>query len=259
VSLCSLHPHRNPPHIFSPRTPGTAPAVFGLLFSAANTIQEFPEFPDINYELGYRKVVSKETQLSILEEVHKISYHINPKIWIGIKWLCTYISIRPGELVLLTEGDIDLDNGYLFFPHPKEKRHKVVPIIKEDIEILKTFPPAMPKLPFFRHTKGSGQQESTPFGGKVFYNWWKKACKNLGIEDVDLYGGTKHSSARALRKYCSPEQIRRATMHSTKKAFERYFRIESEEVRDVYEITRTAKDLRKNSGPGKKAKILIIK
>jgi hypothetical protein len=68
-----------------------------------------------------------------------------------------------------------------------------------------------------------------------------KACKNLGIEGVDLYGGTRHSSARALRQYCSPEEIRRATMHSTNKAFERYFQMESDDLRQMYESARRVK------------------
>jgi hypothetical protein len=53
-----------------------------------------------------------------------------------------------------------------------------------------------------------------------------------------LYGGTRHSSAIALRKYRTPEEIKRATMHSTNKAFERYFRIESDDLRGIYEDTR---------------------
>jgi len=48
------------------------------------------------------------------------------------------------------------------------------------------------------------------FGKDYLYKWWKIAWKNLGIEDVDLYGGTRHSSARALREHFSPEQIKKA-------------------------------------------------
>jgi hypothetical protein len=59
----------------------------------------------------------------------------------------------------------------------------------------------------------------------------------LGIEGVDLYGGTRHNSTMALRQYVSPEEIRRATMHSINIAFERYFRIESDEVRGIYQLT----------------------
>ena len=50
-----------------------------------------------------------------------------------------------------------------------------------------------------------------------------KACANLGIEGVDLYGGTRHLSVRALRKdNFSPEEIKRAAISETNKTFERH-------------------------------------
>jgi hypothetical protein len=42
----------------------------------------------------------------------------------------------------------------------------------------------------------------------------------------------------ALRQLVTPEQIKRSMMASTNKAFERYFRIKSDEVRNFYELTR---------------------
>ena len=80
-----------------------------------------------------------------------------------------------------------------------------------------------------RGVKGSSE--------KYLYKWWVKACDNLGIKGVDLYGGTRHSSAKALREFHSPEEIKRATIHTTNKAFERYFQIELEDVRDIYTST----------------------
>ena len=82
------------------------------------------------------------------------------------------------------------------------------------------------------------------FGKDYLYEWWKAACRNLGVEGVDLYGGTRRSSARALRESFSPEQIKKATMHSTNAAFERYFKVELEDVKMIYQKTR------KKEGPG---------
>jgi len=45
------------------------------------------------------------------------------------------------------------------------------------------------------------------------------------------------SSATDLRKYLSPEQIKRATMHSTNKAFERYFQVQTEDILTAYKLT----------------------
>jgi integrase len=215
-------------------------------------LNQMPEFPAISFELKFRKVIDKDTQERILDEIHRISFDFNPRIWLGIKWLCTYISIRPGELIKLREGDIDLGNGYLILTDTKEKKPKLVPIIEDDIKLLRTFPKALPHLYFFRHEKGNGAAKSgSKFGKDYLYKWWKKACRNLGIDGVDLYGGTRHSSAIALRKYRTPEEIKRATMHSTNKAFERYFYIEGEDLRSIYGDTRgkgksikTAKTLR---------------
>ena len=195
-----------------------------------------PEFPEMPFELGMRKIVDKETQQAIIDEVYRLTYQISPKIWLGIKWLSTYISIRPSEMLNLKEGDIDIKMGYFIIPHPKEKRPKIVPLIDEDVMLISELPRGLPDLFFFRHTtKVAGVKAGDRFGERYFYKWWKKACKNLQIDNVDLYGGTRHSSATALRSYFSPEQIKRAgTMHSSNKAFERYFQFESEDAIKLY-------------------------
>ncbi|MGD0277433.1 MAG: hypothetical protein ABSB79_15525 [Syntrophales bacterium] len=194
-----------------------------------------PDFPEVAFELGYRRTVDKETQQRIIEEVRRICP--NPKVYLGIKWLATYISLRPGELIKLTEGNIDTGNGYLYIPSTDSKtEYKAIPLITEDIEILKSIPLSFPAIPFFRHDTGiKGVAENTPFGLKYFYKWWVKACAYLGIEGVDLYGGTRHSSVRALRQYRSPEEIKRASMSETNKAFERYMGKDTDDdLRSVY-------------------------
>ena len=201
------------------------------------TIYEFPEFPKIKFKLGFRKVIDKETQEAIIDEVHRISYHLNPKIWLGIKWLATYISIRPGELVKICEEDLDLRLGLFILRHTKEGKDKQVPMLPEDKELIRSLPKGFPKMPFFRHPKGiRGRKLDEPFSHKYFYRWWKKACENLGVEGVDLYGGTRHSTATALRKHLSPEEIKTGTMHSTNKAFERYLQIQNEDALNVYRV-----------------------
>ncbi len=113
-----------------------------------------------------------------------------------------------------------------------------MPILDEDVTLFKQIKPGFPRSYFFRHENGKGGvKKGQKFGEKYFYKWWKRACENLGIEGVDLYGGTRHSSAVALRKNFSPEQIKQGTgtMHQTNKAFERYFRIGAEDIREIYQ------------------------
>jgi len=200
------------------------------------TLQQFPEFPEVKYELGMRAIIDKSTQVAVIDEVHRISYDINPKIWLGIRWLSIYIGMRPGEMLSLKEKAIDVHMGALFVSETKEKKPKTIFLLDDDIEMLKQFPKGLPDLPFFRHPAGiSGATAGSKFGQRYLYKWWKKACKNLGIEGVDLYGGTRHSTATALSETMTPEQIKAGTMHSTNKAFERYFQAQARDARKVYQ------------------------
>src|SRR3990172_1040427 len=160
------------------------------------TVPDVPQFPMIRFELGYRQTVGKDTQIRIVEEVRRIA---PLKTWLAIRWLCTYINVRPAEMISLKECHIDLENALILFPYPKEDKYKTAPLTDVDLEILQSFPVAFSGgMLFFRHADGS------PFGKSYLYKVWKKACKNLSVEGVDLYGGTRHSSARALRQYFSP-------------------------------------------------------
>ena len=186
-------------------------------------ISEIPEIPKIPFELAFRNIIDIQTQQIIIDEIYKISWHVNPKIWIGISWLATYVAIRPGELIKIKEKQINLGLKSIIIPHPKEKKPKIISLVNDDIELIKSLPRGMPEMWFFRHPKGiPGVPAGTKFGVHYLWKWWKKACSNLGIDGVDLYGGTRHSTVTALGKICTPEQIKDATGH-TSKAFERYF------------------------------------
>jgi integrase len=222
-----------------------------------------PELPEISFTLGYRKLVSKDVQYDIVQEVRRIAAR-NPKIFLGIKWLCTYVKVRPSELLSLKEGDINLGTGHLFFPDPKENEWKSVALVPEDIEILRSFPRAIPSMPFFRHVKGvSGAAENEPFGMRYLYKWWKRACENLGIEGVDLYGGTRHSTVTALKRKYSPEEIRRrGTGHKTNKAFDRYLEIDDDDSRALYTDAvprKVATVLQRKKLQAREAKVLKLK
>ncbi|MFY9943175.1 MAG: hypothetical protein WAK57_13450, partial [Desulfobacterales bacterium] len=88
-----------------------------------------------------------------------------------------------------------------------------------------------------------GVEIGEQFGPKYFKKWWDKACENLGIKGVDLYGGTKHSTATALGEFLTPEEIKRGgTGSSTNRAFERYFQPRRNESAKVVS---TIKELQK--------------
>ncbi|MGD9058275.1 MAG: hypothetical protein PVF38_19165 [Desulfobacterales bacterium] len=224
------------------------------------TLQQFPEFPQIKFELGWRNIVDIETQQAIINEVYRISHAVNPKIWLGIKWLATYISVRPGELLNLKEGHINKTDGFFVIPHPKEKDPKIIYLIDDDIELLNEIPSGLPDLYFFRHRKGNGAvKPGERFGKDYFYKWWKAACKNLSIEGVDLYGGTRHSTVTALGKELTPEQIKAGSLHKTNKAFERYFQSRQIDAKVVYQKVANLQHTYNKNGDMEIDKVLIFK
>ena len=225
-----------------------------------DVIERMPRFPTIKFELGWRNIIDLDTQRAIIDEVGRISAHISPKIVLGIRWLSTYVSIRPAEMLSLKEGQIDHRLGCIIIPSPKEKRPKVVPLLDEDLDALREIPRGLPDLHFFRHDKtANGAKAGQPFGKRMFYKWWVRACENLGIDGVDLYAGTKHSTVTALGKVLSPEQIRHGTMHSTNAAFERYFQGQAANAKQAYAEARKLQRTYNDESHPKVANVLELK
>jgi integrase len=206
------------------------------------------EFPSISYELGWRTITDIKTQQRIVDEVRRISYDINPRIWLGIKLLTLYPKIRPGELINILEGHINTSENWIVFPHPKEGKPKFVHILPEHSNLIAEHwePRGLPHLHFFRHIHGrSGIKVGQPFGQRYLRKYWAKACENLEIVGVTLYPGTKHSTVTGLGKLLTPEQIKRGATGHVSDAFERYM---LPDVNEATIATRKIAQMQKKSG-----------
>lgn len=222
-----------------------------------------PEFPVVEFELGWRKIVDKATQEAILAEVKRISDPVNPRIWFGITMLANFPKIRPEELRMIDEGDINRKTGEVWVRHTKEGKAKRVYLLEEDLDFIRAQPEAIfGRVPFFRHTgrrkgihRAYAARAQGRFGEKYLYKWWKEACKNLGIEGVDLYGGTKHSTVTAASAVMTPEEIRRyVTAHATNAAFDRYLQVDAERQREASQKVRSVRVLSERFGRKSPAK-----
>jgi len=196
-----------------------------------------PKWPRLGpVEMAFRDTVDLPTQEAIIND---IKAHEPFRVWLCVKWLSCYIGIRPGEMRSLTEGQVDRQRGFLIIPHPKEKRPKIIPLIKEDIEIVRGLPLAFDSaMPFFRH-ESKGALGGRAFGHDQLYRAWRRACARLGVKGVSLYPGTKHSTAMGYREIYTPEQIMSLTLHSTSTAFRRYFQTAGEDLRQLLEGRKT--------------------
>ena len=151
----------------------------------------------------------------------------------------THTNMRPGDLLRLTEVDINTDAGVILVWRPTKKKNqrKTVRMTPDETDLareLKRKYPALPNVKFFRHHGGiQSIRPGQPFGNKYLYKWWKRACAELGIQDLDLYGGTRHTTTTELAIRFGEEAAKDASEHETNKAFERYCQMQGERAYDM--------------------------
>ncbi|RLB94623.1 MAG: hypothetical protein DRH26_00715 [Deltaproteobacteria bacterium] len=197
-------------------------------------IKIVPPFPEIEFELGYRTITDMRTQRAIINKVMDLTEDINPVIWFGIDLLATYVNLRPGDLLKIKEKDIDTEHGIITIQYPTKSKNKkkTVRLLQDHIEYfieMKDQFPALPELKFFRHHGGiKSMQVNQPFGPKYFKTWWDRACKKLGVRDLDMYGGTRHTSTTEIARLAGTKNAREASAHETNKAFDRYCQFQSD-------------------------------
>lgn len=209
------------------------------------TLAEMPTFPDIDYDLGLRKITDWDTQEKMIKKIKEMSYDINPKIWFGIDMLATYTALRPDDLRRVTESSLD-SNGILVIYNPTKRKNKFkkVRLVEDHVEEWRSLQqkyPGLPDKPFFRHTKTNGRAKAdVVFGINYLYKWWEKAAKEIGLEGVSLYPGTKHTTATETAACLGTEKARAAS-GLTNKAFDRYCQIENIDALEVATAIRAKK------------------
>ena len=200
---------------------------------------QVPDFPKTDFELGWRTLTNWETQNAILDKIYEMTWGINPKIWIGIDLLRTHANIRPGDLLKLVESDFDMNTGFVSIWMPTKRRNekKSIKLLEDQVEMVREMKrrfPAVGMVKFFRHHGGvQSVKHGQPFGEKYFYKWWIRACDELGIKGLDLYGGTRHTTTTELGKRYGREAAREANENRTNKAFERYCQVRGERAQEM--------------------------
>jgi integrase len=134
----------------------------------------------------------------------------------------------------VSEGDFDFDQNLLWIDG--KTGQKEIPMLPEDMKTVQSMLSGDLNAPFFRHDTGRFQGQKMSIC--VIRRAWYKAAGEEGIEGVDLYRGTRHSSARALVGSYSLEEIKKGTMHSTTECFDRYVNFGGDAVREMYRVAR---------------------
>ncbi len=183
-----------------------------------------PKMPHIKFELGYRTITDIETRQQILDEVWRIA---PSKVAFGVELLATYPALRPGDLLRVTEADLRGDVLTIIDPTKQRDKPKLVRLLEHHADHWRDLMLSIPVINgsplMFRHQQTrKGCRKDQPYGKRYFYKWWIKACDNLGIKGLDLYGGTRHTTTTALADLADPASAKMASGHQTNKAFDRY-------------------------------------
>jgi hypothetical protein len=197
------------------------------------SIKPLKTWPNLGaVEMKMRKTISTAEQEAVLAKVKELAGPNQLKIWLAVKWLMTYNNVRPGELVYLIEGNMDYETGVLLLPtNTKERKPKFIELLDDDIELLNLFPKEHPSMPFFRHD--AGRYTGRQFGPQLLWKYAIQAAAELGIQGVDLYGMTKHSTVTNMLEVATPDEILETTGHQTSKAFRRYLQVAGKRVKEI--------------------------
>lgn len=131
--------------------------------------------------MTFRQIVTKDIQSQIIAEVGRISQH-NERICIGIKFLATYINLRPKELISIKERDIDLGNARILISETKTGGPKYCFLLDDDVDLLRSMDKSFGEPYFFRHLEGrGGNAPNTKFGKGYLYKYWKKHAVTWGL------------------------------------------------------------------------------
>lgn len=208
------------------------------------TLPRFPTYDfDPDQDMEMRETVSKDKQVQILAQVYKNEWERVPRRYVGCRFLATYINVRPGELRGVKEKEFNREEGLLVIRKHKGSRTvpKIVRLLPEDVTLLESLPRGFPEMPLFRYDYDHMHMRAgDALGIQGLYRTWKRACSDLGIEGVDLYGGTRHSSAIALYKEAGipRDEIKLSTGHATTKSFMRYLPMDVDMVANIHRHAR---------------------
>lgn len=84
----------------------------------------------------------------------------------------------------LREGQVDRVGDRLIILHLKEKPAEIIPLIQENIDLIKNVPLTFDQPESFFQCESGDKMKGQPFGHDLLYRAWKRACARPGITGV---------------------------------------------------------------------------
>lgn len=235
-----------------------------LVKSKVISEEDIPKIPTFKTVMGFRKRLTWEQQQEVLDLIKHRALQIGEsKIYLGVKLCANTPNIRPGDTRHVRNTDVVITewrgvrcavvtiNSHKTIDHTQAPKYGV--FTPEDMEILDRLPKSLNgELPFFRWmTSRKGVKIGTPYAEDLFSEWFKKACEDLGYSDVRLYGGTRHTTTRILKKILGKDNAQHLHGDRTNEAFARYLEEDVDDLIEAALIREVAGDMlsKSNFGP----------
>lgn len=190
------------------------------------------KWPALGYEMNETQHITIEQQANI--EDWLLDNCPEPMIGLAVSILCANPNVRPGELIELKWGHIDIfqDQGILYIHKRKSRRKrgsrkrlppKIAILSQVHVNMIKGFKWGDPDDYFFRYTvRRRAIKVGKRFDSKMLNEWFKRASAKFNL-DTCLYAGTKHTTTTGARQYLNREQVMRGgTGHASKDGYDHY-------------------------------------
>jgi integrase len=126
-----------------------------------------------------------------------------------------YTGQRRGDVIRM--GRQHVRDGVLHVRQEKTNAVLAIPVHPDLAAVLAAVPPT--QMTFVQTLKG------TPFGGHAFSDWFRKACKQAGLDKRCTFHGLRKAACRRLAEAgCTAHEIMSISGHTTLKEVARYTR-----------------------------------
>ena len=222
----------NLPDRLSIKTHKNILGALGKLFSDAHEwgdIEKKPRFPKFEVPEPDWNWINREIQDLVLSAI--------PSLDRPIFLFLTREGTRPMEAAAVQFQDIDFESDRVLIRRAfsggrirstKTKKQRGIPLDPEVKQMIQSMPRPLRADQFVFMKRGR------PYSSNILYKTWRNACKKVGVENIHLYAGSRHSVAsQAANRGVSIHKIAAVLGHSDLKTTQRYTHLDVNSLREV--------------------------
>jgi integrase len=201
-------------------------------------IDRMPQFPKIKVDMPNWRWLDIDTQVEVLKAI--------PEEDRNIFLFMALHACRPSEARALKVKDLDFSTNRIIIRRTftgksknvlrettKTGRLREIPISSEMIVVLKR----LCNKRFGDEFVFLNPRTKRPYTKTVLHKIWKRACKEVGLEDITLYEGLRHSFAsQRVSRGIDIYLISKVLGHTDIRTTQRYAHVNLESLRKVVEI-----------------------